>query len=128
MLLEQAEVLGFLLVGHIQVGFVCNFLVGHESLCLGFKLVDELVNHFLVQGDRRIHIPPLIKGADVLVLGKGNFVLSRVGDGNLADSVVVERDLLLVYLEDWSIGPCDDWQDLVGGGGGGSGGPVAVAG
>ena len=41
-----------------------------------------------------------------------------------------DGDLLLVDLEDWSIGSGDDWQDLVGGGGGGGscGGPVAIAG
>ena len=89
-LLEQAEVLGFVLVGHVQVGFVGDLLVGHKSLRFGFQLMDELVDHFLVQGYRRIHIGPLIKSADELALAKRDIVRSRVGDGNLADLVVVE--------------------------------------
>ena len=57
-LLEKGKVLGFVLCGHVQVGFVGNFLVGHELLRFGLLLVYELVNHLLVQGQWLTHIGP----------------------------------------------------------------------
>ena len=50
--------------------------------------------------------------------------------GVLVPLAMEDGDLLLVDLEDWSIGSGDDWQDVVsrGGGGGVGGGPMAIAG
>ena len=62
-----------------------------EPLRFGFQLVDELVDHLLVQWDRIIHVGPLIKGADELVLSESDRVWSSVGDSHLADLVLVER-------------------------------------
>ena len=58
----------------------------------GFQFVDEFVNHFVVERDRRIHLNPLIMGADELVLEKANGIGSRVGDGDFADTMLVKRD------------------------------------
>ena len=91
-LLEQGQILGFVLVRNIEIGFVGYFLVGHEPLRFGLQLVDELVDHLLIQWNRFSHFSPLIQCTNEFVLSKSDWVGSSVGDGDQADLVFVEFD------------------------------------
>ena len=91
-LLEQGQILSFELVWDVEIGFVGDFLISHEPLGLGLQLVDELVDHFLIQRNRFSHFSPLIKGTNEFVLAKSDRVGSSVGDGDQADLVLVEFD------------------------------------
>ena len=90
--LEQGQILGFVLVWDIEIGFVGDFLISHKPLSLGLQLVDELVNHFLIQGNRLSHFSPLVKSTNEFILSKSDRVGGRVGDGDQADLVLVEFD------------------------------------
>ena len=91
-LLEQGQILGFVLVWDIEIGFVGDFLVGHEPLSFGLQLVDELVDHLLIQWNRFSHFSPLIQCTNEFILSKSDRVGSSVGDGDQADLVLVELD------------------------------------
>ena len=91
-LLEQGQVPCLVLVGNVEVGFVGNFLVGHESLHFGLQFVYELVDYLLVQRDRFLYLGPLIQGSNQFVLPKGNRLGSGVGNGHFADLVLVELE------------------------------------
>lgn len=82
---------GLEFIRHVEIGFQLDFLVGHESLSFGFQFVDELVHHSLVQLLGNADIFPLLQGTDELLPPKVDGIGGRIGYGQFADPVHVDR-------------------------------------
>ena len=63
----ELQVQGLKFIRHIEVCFLLDFLVGHESLRFFLQSVDELIHHFLVQLSGNIDVFPSVKGTNKLV-------------------------------------------------------------
>lgn len=76
---KELKVLGFELLRHIQIGLLLDFLIGHEALCLGFQLVEELIHSFLIHFLRFTDVFQLFHGTNELVSPNIDVIGSSIG-------------------------------------------------